>query len=250
VIDGLLTRPNDRDAAGPLPLVVSLHGGPSDAWSQSFVGRETQFGPLASLVAEGYAVLRCNVCGSTGYGPDFRRATAGAWGEQDAADVLAGIEALAARGLIDPDRVGLIGWSYGGFLAACLLSQSGRFRAAVVGAAMTDLVGYALGTDAPESIEAAFGGPLWESAARLLACSPAIRANRIRTPTLVVHGKLDRRVPVAQSIHFHRALQRVGCASELLVYPEVGHHPADPRVRRHLMRSMLDWFARYLPTAP
>ena len=245
-IEGLLTYPCAYEPGKRYPLLVSVHGGPSNAWTQFFPGMQSFYGPAAAFSARGYAVLRCNVRGSTGYGKAFRRLNYRDLGGKDAQDLLAGVDQVIALGVADPQRLGITGWSYGGFLTAATLTQTDRFRAAVIGAGMVDLVSYATGHDSPGYMPIHFGGEVWEVADLLLERSPITRIDRITTPVLILHGEEDQRVPVWQGYEFYNALIRRGCPAEMVVYPHTGHVPSDPKLLLDVMDRILAWMNAYL----
>jgi dipeptidyl aminopeptidase/acylaminoacyl peptidase len=183
-IEGLLTYPVGYEKGRRYPLLVSVHGGPANVWRQFFIGLQSFYGPIAAFASQGYAILRCNVRGSTGYGQAFRRGNYRDWGGMDVRDLLAGVDHVIGLGVADPKRLGITGWSYGGYLTAATLTQTGRFRAAVIGAGMVNLVSYALGHDSPDFLPAHFGGEVWEVADLLLDRSPITHVDRVTTPTL------------------------------------------------------------------
>ncbi|HSQ17839.1 MAG TPA: S9 family peptidase, partial [Anaerolineales bacterium] len=227
-IEGLLTYPPGYASGQRCPLLVSVHGGPANAWMQFFPGMQSFFGPAAALAGRGYAILRVNVRGSTGYGRAFRRGNYRDWGGKDLQDLLSGVDHVISLGVADPQRMGIVGWSYGGYLTAATLTQTGRFRAAVIGAGMVNLVSYAAGHDSPGFLPFHFGGEVWEVADLLFERSPIVHVDRVTTPTLILHGEDDQRVPVWQGYEFYNALTRSGCPVQMVVYPQTGHTPSNP----------------------
>lgn len=245
-IEGLLTYPVEYEQSQRYPLLVSVHGGPAIAWLQFFIGLQSFYGPIAAFASRGYAILRCNVRGSTGYGKAFRRGNYRDWGGRDVQDLLAGVDHVIALGIADPERLGITGWSYGGYLTAATLTQTGRFRAAVIGAGMVNLVSYALGNDSPDYLPSHFGGEVWEVADLLLERSPIIHADRVTTPTLILHGENDQRVPIWQGYEFHHALKRCGIPTRMVIYPRSGHVPSEPNLLLDIMERILAWMELYL----
>lgn len=246
-IEGLLTYPCDYETGKRYPLLVSVHGGPANAWTQFFIGMQSFYGQVAAFAARGYAVLRCNVRGSTGYGQTFRRGNYRDWGGKDAQDLLTGVDHVVDLGIADPQRLGIIGWSYGGYLTAATLTQTDRFRAAVIGAGMVNLLSYANGHDSPGFVPSHFGGEVWEVAELLLERSPIVHVDRVTTPTLILHGENDLRVPVWQGYEFYNALTRCGCPVQMVVYPGTGHTPADPKSLLDVMDRIQSWMEAYIP---
>ena len=240
-IEGLLTCPAAYLEGQRIPLLVSVHGGPANAWTQFFIGSQSFYGPIAAFSSLGYAILRCNVRGSTGYGKAFRQKNFRDWGGKDVQDLLAGVDHVINLGIADPERLAIIGWSYGGYLAAATITQTDRFKAAVIGDGMTDLVSYALGHDSPGFVTSYFGGEVWEVGDLLLERSPIVHADRVTTPTLILHGEDDQRVPLWQGYEFHNALQRCGCPTQMVVYPRTGHTPSTPKMLLDVMRRILSW---------
>ena len=245
-IEGLLTYPCDYESGKRYPLLVSVHGGPANAWLQFFIGMQSFYGPAAAFAAQGYVVLRCNVRGSTGYGQAFRRANYRDWGGKDVQDVLSGVDHVINLGVADSQRLGIMGWSYGGYLTAAVITQTERFRAAVIGDGMVDLVSYATGHDSPGFVPSHFGGEVWEVADLLLERSPIAHVDRVTTPTLILHGEDDQRVPIWQGYEFYNALTRRGCPTQMVVYPHTGHTPADPKSLLDVMERMLAWMNTYI----
>ena len=164
----------------------------------------------------------------------------------DVQDLLTGVDRVIHLGVADPERLGITGWSYGGYLTAATITQTRRFKAAVVGAGMTDLVSYAMGHDSPGFLPSHFGGEVWEVKDLLLDRSPVAHAGRVITPTLILHGENDRRVPVWQGVEFYNALKRRGIPTQMVVYPRTGHVPAEPKLLLDVMQRILEWMELYL----
>jgi len=245
-IEGLLTYPVGYETEKRYPLLVSVHGGPPIAWQQFFIGMQSFYGPIATFSARGYAILRCNGRGSTGYGKAFRHSIYRDFGGKDIQDLLAGVDHVISLGVADPERMGITGWSYGGYLTAATLTQTNRFKAAAIGAGMTNLVSYALGSDSPDYLPSQFGGEVWEVGDLLLERSPIAHADRVTTPTLLLHGEHDQRVPIWQSYEFHNALKRRGIPTQMAVYPRTGHVPSEPKLLLDVMERILAWMEIYL----
>ena len=245
-LEGLYTHPTHPGTTPP-PLLVELHGGPAVAADRQYLGALNYY-PLAVFGERGYALFQPNVRGSDGYGPQFRKAIRGDWGGVDFSDLQSGLDTLVARGLADPKRLGVMGWSYGGYLAAWAISHTDRFAAASIGAGITDLVSQAGSMDLPDFIPLYFGGEAYERFETLFDHSPLKYAASIRTPTLFQHGVSDERVPFTQSLELYTALSRLGVPTRLAAYPRSGHDVTEPALIRDLMARNLDWFARYVPT--
>lgn len=245
-LDGLVVLPPRSRERGPFPLVTFLHGGPYARYADASSLLE-QPSPQW-LAANGYAVFLPNPRGSLGRGPAFAHSVVGEVGGDEWTDVLAGIDLLVAEGVADPRRLGLIGWSHGGFLSAWGVSRSDRFKAAVVGAGIADwgmqVGGGDLGTQDGE-LAGSFG---WEGAGPHPhdLRSPISFASRIRTPVLILHGEEDSNVPLAQAVYLDRALRRYQVEHELVVYPREGHGIWERAHKLDVLRRTTAWFDRWL----
>lgn len=254
-LEGLYTHPvaseqeGREGQQGPPPLLVEIHGGPALVADRQYLGALDYY-PLAVFAERGYAIFRPNIRGSDGYGPAFRRANLGDWGGGDFADLESGIDALVTRGMADPERLGVMGWSYGGYLAAWAIGHTPRFKAASIGAGITDLVSQCGSMDLPDFIPLYFGGEAYERFETLFDHSPLKYAAAIKTPTLFQHGVSDERVPFTQSLELYTALSRLGVTTRLAVYPRSGHDVTEPALIRDLMARNLEWFMRFVPIVP
>ena len=240
-IEGLLLVP--RQGEQPYPLVVFVHGGPTGAWSWGFLPA----GAVGALLAqEGYAVLLPNPRGSAGRGQEFARANLGDMGGGDLQDILAGVEALVEDGLVDTDRVGVIGGSYGGFMASWAVTQTDRFAASIPMAAVTDWRSFHLTTNIGRFDELFLDADPYEVGGEYDARSPVVQAKGSKTPTLMVHGEEDLCVPVSQAQEMYQALIEAGCETELVLYPREGHGYIERDHQLDLWERVRDWFARHL----
>ncbi len=240
-IEGILAVPPGAPRDRPLPLMVFPHGGP-DSVSQLGFNSLVRF-----FAARGWAVLRPNYRGGTGYGFDFYAANRGRLGEIELVDVESGVDALVARGRADPARLVYGGWSWGGYLTAWTIGHTTRYRAAVAGAAVVDVVtAYAL-SDVNHGVAAQweFKGDPWRQWENFDRANPLRHLSSVRTPTLVLHGQADDRVSFTASQILYRALSDVGCEVELLAYPREPHGPREPAHVVHLLEAWADWYARH-----
>jgi dipeptidyl aminopeptidase/acylaminoacyl peptidase len=242
-LDGLLVLPPGRTRAdGPFPMITNVHGGPYDRWCDEF-GLHWAFGPQW-LAHAGYAVFLPNPRGGLGHGHDFAAAVAGAVGKDDWTDITTGIDLLVAEGVADPDRLGVAGWSQGGFMAAWAVGQTDRFAAAVVGAGIADW-GSQAGVGEWGRYDMALAGTAgWDGPGphRHDELSPISYASAARTPVLILHGEQDTNVPLGQAQYFHSALRHFGVEHEFVVYPREGHGLRERAHQIDVLRRVKAWF--------
>ena len=201
--------------------------------------------PTAAMAGLGYAVLFPMPRGGAGYGEAGQRAIVNAWGEADYKDIMAGVEHLVAQGIADPDRLGVMGASYGGYMTNWIVTQTSRFKAASSGASLSDLSDTFYLSEGGEFMIAYFKRP-WENREGYAAHSPLTFADRVTTPLLIQHGEADPRVPVAGAWKFYRTLKAMGKTVELEIYPRGGHVLREPMQQRERMRRNLEWFTRWI----
>lgn len=241
VLDGwFLAR---ADAKLPLPTVMFIHGGPFSSTGHAFRY------DLTMLAAAGLGVVFSNFRGSAGYGDAFSRAIMGDWGAKGFPDHMATVDAAIARGLADPQALGVWGPSHGGFATNWIIGHTDRFKAACAEAAICNQVSAYYVSDMPETIARELGGLPHEIPDIYRATSPLTYAHRARTPTLFIHGEQDLRCPITEAEQMHRALKDAGCVSELLRIPDCNHlgdsiGPLSARLAQN--RALLDWFTRHL----
>lgn len=221
------------------PLVVLVHGGPTGRWSDAF----EPWGQL--LAARGYAVLYPNVRGSTGYGHTFVEANRADWGGGDWKDVIAGVDAMIARGIADSTRMGIGGWSYGGYMAMWAVTQTNRFRASVAGAGMSDLASE-FGTENSALYDEWFFGTPYEHQNEFIESSPITFVRHARTPTLILQGENDTTDPIGQSQQFYRGLRKYNVPSDFVLYPREGHGIREQQHMLDLYTRVIDWYDRWL----
>ena len=240
-IDAIFTHPSTLKTEGPPPLIVNVHGGPSWAYSDDIGLFWTQ-----TLASAGFAVLRANIRGSWGRGVAFADAVVGDMGGKDFQDILRGIDYLIERGMVDGDRLGICGWSYGGFMTAWAVSQTTRFKAAVMGAGIADWHSFHAQSSLSDWDARYLKADQLDNPDVYRRWSPITYANRIVTPTLILHGEKDRDVPVNQSYTFHRALYDRGIPTELVVYPREFHGPRERDHMRDIEERTVHWFEQYV----
>lgn len=241
-IEAALLRPAGFDVKTKLPLVVLVHGGPTGRWEDSI----DAWGQL--LVARGYAVFYPNVRGSTGYGQKFVEMNRADWGGGDFKDVMAGVDDLIAKGIANPERLGIGGWSYGGYMAAWAATQTTRFKAAVSGAGMSDLISE-FGTEEGPAYDQWFWGTPYEKPEGFLNGSPVLYVKNAKTPTLILQGESDSTDPPGQSQELYRGLKHYGVATELVMYPREPHGLREAKHRVDMETRMVEWFDKYLKPA-
>jgi dipeptidyl aminopeptidase/acylaminoacyl peptidase len=239
-LEGILTTPPPlAKKQAPYKIVVYPHGGPH---SRSALGFDFT---VQLLAANGYAVFQPNFRVSSGYDQKFIDADRFDFGGGDMHDVLAGLDELIRQGVADKDRQFVYGVSYGGFLTCWMVGQTNRFKAAVAQNAVTDLTMMWSLSDLQSWTEWEFGGRPWQTPDRMRQHSPLTYADRVKTPTLILHAREDRRCPLPMGRAFHQALLANKTATQMVIYPGEGHGIRQPRHREDVLKRILDWFARY-----
>ena len=248
-VEGVLLTPPGYTPGQKVPLVVSAHGGPTAAHTNGFKGGTS---PGQSWASRGWAVLYPNPRGSTGYGEKFMRGNLKDWGGGDYRDIMTGVDALIQRGVVDSTQMAFEGWSYGGYLTSWVVSQTGRFKAAMMGAGLPSLLSMAGTTDIPGYISTFFDGvPQYDgslvnpSIKLYLERSAISYTDKVTTPLLMLHGGSDERVPIGQPMEFYRALKDRGKAAELVFYPREGHGFQEYYHQLDRMKREYEWLAKY-----
>jgi dipeptidyl aminopeptidase/acylaminoacyl peptidase len=243
-IEAALLKPPGYDSKSKLPLIAVIHGGPTGAWQDSI---ET-WGQL--LAARGYAVFYPNIRGSSGYGEKFIEMNRGDWGGGDYRDVMAGVDDLIARGIADPDKLAIGGWSYGGYMSEWAITQTTRFKAAVSGAGLSNLISE-YGTEEGPSYDEWFYGAPYEpdKVAGFLNSSPFVHLKNVKTPTLILQGDADPVDPPGQSQELYRGLKRYGVETELVVYPREPHGFHEEKHLLDRLNRILAWYDKHLKEA-
>lgn len=239
-IEGLLTKPIDSEGS-KLPLLLNPHGGPTGASVNTFNGT------VQVLAANGFAVLQPNFRGSTGKGLAFAQANKNTWGKGDYEDCMAGVDAMIARGLADPDRLGAFGWSYGGYMTFWILTQTDRFKAVSPGAGLTNIYSMYSQNDIQRYLRWFYSDKApWDATELYWDRSPMKYVNNVKTPTMIMHGQVDTRVPIAQAQEFYRALKERNVPVEFVVYPRENHGFTEPRHQMDRVQRYVRFFAKYL----
>jgi dipeptidyl aminopeptidase/acylaminoacyl peptidase len=245
--NGIVTYPPDFSSGQKYPLVLIIHGGPTAASLQTFAAN------AQIMAAKGWIVFQPNYRGSDQIGQVYQRAILNDAGAGPGRDVMAGVESLKSRGIVDTTRIAVSGWSYGGYMTSWLLGNYQGWRVAVAGAAVTDWMDqYNLG-DSNVRRGAAFGGSPWTDPKRMQAYidqSPITYASRIRTPTLVMTNTQDYRVTPTQSFKLYHALKDNGVPTKFIAYPIYGHNAPDPVRQRDVQRRWIEWIEHYFREPP
>jgi dipeptidyl aminopeptidase/acylaminoacyl peptidase len=244
-IEGVLALPPERRTDVRYPAVVVIHGGPMWAWWLGWHGTWHEW--ALALACRGFVVLLPNPRGSLGYGVGFARANFDDWGGGDFEDILAGADFLVDEGYADPDRIGICGWSYGGYMSAWAVTQTKRFAAAVVGAGVSNLYSFHGTTDVtPTFLEKYFREIAYLRPDAYRNHSAMNDVAGAETPTLILHGENDLRVPVGQAWELYRGLTQTGCTAELVVYPRETHGFSEIRHQIDAVDRIVEWFDRHL----
>ena len=248
-IEGTLIRPRGVNHGTPVPLFIQLHGGPAWQWEDRVNLSWHDWGQM--LASRGWAVLMPNPRGSTGYGSAFEKLLQDDVGGGESKDLIAAAEAMVERGIADPERLAIGGWSWGGYLTARTITQTNRFKAAVMGAGVSNLISDHGAGDIPDYNPLIQPGhpydeETWEAYA---AGTPVRQASKVSTPTLILHGDSDNRVHPTQGQEFYHALKRSGVPVRFVRYPREGHRINERAHQIDLMERIVDWLEKWVPSA-
>jgi dipeptidyl aminopeptidase/acylaminoacyl peptidase len=243
-IEGVLYTPSDFSMKKKYPLLVVIHGGPTGV-DQPIVNADRYY-PTERFVAKGALVLRPNYRGSAGYGEKFRALNVRNLGVGDYADVISGVDSLIAKGWVDKDRVGSMGWSQGGYISAFITASSDRFKAVSVGAGISDWMTYYANTDITPFTPQYLHATPWDDPEIYKKTSPISYIAKAKTPTLIQHGENDRRVPIPNAFELRQALEDHGVPVKMVVYKGFGHGITKPKQQRAVMEENEKWFAQYI----
>lgn len=244
-IEGVLVYPPDYPSGAPLPLIVQVHGGPKAHVTNTL----RSYYQHVVWAAEGYLVLQPNFRGSAGYGNAFAVANRRDIGGGDYRDIMAGVDYLIEQGLADPQRMGIMGGSYGGFMTNWAISQTDRFAAAISEFGMFSLITSTANSEIARWELEYLGANYWEEPEIYRRCSPSTYIDRIRTPTLILHGDNDNNTFISNSKEMYHALRTRGVPVQFVHYPREGHGLREPNHKLDEMRRCLAWFDRYLKGA-
>lgn len=243
-IEGVLWKGEDFDPTKRHPLLVVIHGGPAGISLPTLIASYVY--PLQQWIAKGAVILMPNYRGSAGYGEAFRSLNVRNLGVGDAWDVLSGVDYLVEEGIADPERIGAMGWSQGGYISAFLTTSSDRFRAISVGAGISNWMTYYVNTDIHPFTRHYLQGDPWNDPEIYAKTSPMTYILEAKTPTLIQHGENDRRVPIPNAYELYQGLQDVGVETRLIVYKEFGHGISKPKERLAAVWHNWQWFARHI----
>jgi dipeptidyl aminopeptidase/acylaminoacyl peptidase len=243
-VEGVLLKPVGFAGGKRYPTLVVAHGGPAGAYVNGFRLGGLEGGQV--WAGKGWAVFYPNPRGSSNYGQKTLAANVNDWGGGDFKDIMTGVDALVARGIADPDKLAHIGWSYGGYMTAWTITQTTRYKAAMVGAGLTNMWSMYGTNDIPSVLIAYFGGiPNKQTLPLYLDRSAMTHIDKATTPTLILHGANDERVPTGQAYELYRGLKDRGKATELVFYPREGHGIAEYYHQKDRLQRIYDWVTKY-----
>jgi dipeptidyl aminopeptidase/acylaminoacyl peptidase len=252
-IEGILMKPAGYDPSRKYPLLVVIHGGPTGADTAVRTADRTY--PVERFAAKGALILKPNYRGSAGYGEKFRSLNVRNLGLGDYQDVISGVDALVAKGMVDKDRVAAMGWSQGGYISAFITTYSDRFKAVSVGAGISDWATYYVNTDIHPFTRQYLKATPWDDPEIYRKTSPITYVNHAKTPTLIQQGDQDKRVPPPNAFELYQALKDRGVPVKLILYRGFGHPIDKPKQQRAVMEHNYEWFSKYIwgediPAAP
>ncbi|MCL2497432.1 MAG: S9 family peptidase [Symbiobacteriaceae bacterium] len=240
-VEGFIIKPKGYIEGKPVPTILDVHGGPTGVFNRNFT-------PAHQMMAHaGYAVLYINPRGSTSYGTKFTQGILGDWGGDDFLDIMAGVDVAIAKGIADPERIGITGWSYGGYMTYWAVSQTNRFKAAVGGAGISNVYTMfgcsVLGVSYDEPL---MGGPAFDLEELYMSRSAIRHVRKVETPLMMLHGDSDINCPLEQSTQYYTALKRLGKEATLVRYPGQPHGLGVPSYQLDRWQRTMGWFGHYL----
>ena len=244
-VQGWLLPPPNLDPSKRYPMVVVVHGGPAGAADADWPSRWP-----ATLPSQGYFVFLPNPRGSFGFGEAFAEANVKDFGGGDLADILAGVDEVLKVAPVDPRRLGITGWSYGGYMAMWAVTQTDRFAAAVAGAGIASWQSYYGQNKIDTWMLPFFGASVYDDPKVYAKSSPIEFIRKAKTPTLVLHGERDSEVPTPQGYEFWHALKTLGVPTRLVIYADEGHSITRPENKRDIVKRSAAWFDEYLGSDP
>lgn len=244
-VEGLLTYPVNYKSGQKCPLILNIHGGPAGVFVQTYTGAGAVY-PIQAFAQQGYAVLRPNPRGSSGYGKDFRFANYNDWGYGDFEDDMSGVDKVISMGVAHADSLVICGWSYGGYMTSFAVTRTNRFKAASVGAGVTNLMSFVGTADIPSFLPDYFGGEYWDQLASYEKHSAVFNVKNVKTPSQVIHGERDIRVPPSQGFEYYTAMKRLGVPTEMITYPRTPHGVQEPKFIQDIGERIIVWFNKQL----
>jgi dipeptidyl aminopeptidase/acylaminoacyl peptidase len=249
LIEGVLHKPADYDPKRKYPLLVKIHGGPTGVSQPRFLPNDYAY-PVQAFLEKGALVLEPNYRGSAGYGAKFRALNVRNLGVGDMWDVMSGVDSLIAKGMVDPNKLGAMGWSQGGYISAFLTTHTDRFKAISVGAGISDWSTYYVSTDITPFTPQYLGATPWDDPQIYAKTSPITTIRQAKTPTLIQHGSADHRVPVPDAFELYRGLLDQHVDARLILYTGFGHGIDKPKSALALVQANLDWFSHFIWNEP
>ncbi|HSB12308.1 MAG TPA: S9 family peptidase, partial [Blastocatellia bacterium] len=243
-IEGILVYPIDYEPGKRYPLITSIHGGPEGAYQLAFMASYSEAPHI--YAARGYASFFPNFRGSSNYGAEFASANVGDLGGGDYQDIMSGVDYLIERGIADPARLAIKGYSYGGYMAGWIIGHTDRFKAAVFGAGLSNAISYYSQGDIQYQRETLHQGTPWRNNQNMLERSPVFYLQNANTPSLIYQGEKDERVPLPQSLETYMGLKKAGVPAQLVIYPREGHGLREPKHQLDKMRREMEWIDRYI----
>ena len=246
-IEGVLRKPSHFDPAQKYPLVFVVHGGPT--WfSADYLlnGEDMRFYPSLQFNLKDILVLKPNYRGSAGRGQAFEELNVNNLGVGDLWDVESAVDHLVGLGWVDPEKVGCMGWSQGGYISAFVGLHSEKFKAVSVGAGISDWYTYHISNDIPDFTRDYLSGSPFRDRALYEKTAPISNLSKAKTPMLIQHGSDDRRVPLSNATELYRGLREMGVPVELFIFPGMGHLITKPRENHAVMYQNLNWFSHHL----
>lgn len=252
-IEGLLTKPANYDPKKKYPLYLMVHGAPH-CWTEHYLGGCDEVWPrmfdpttcFGAILRQGFIIFQPNFRGSTGYGKDFQMANVGDWGGKDYQDVMAGVDCLIKQGIADEAHMAVGGWSYGGFMTSFIIGHDARFKAAVAGVGVYNIISMFGTSDIPELLKKNLGCYFWDNFDLYWQRSPLAHVKDIHTPLLLLHGGDDMRSPASQSSELYQALRLQHKSVRMLIIPNEGHVPADPSRAWAAIEAVSEWLTKAL----
>ena len=243
-IEGVLSLPHDFDKSKKYPLLVVIHGGPT--WASFPIQVFNKLYPIEQFVEKGFIVLEPNYRGSSGYGRKFLKANYKNLGIGDYEDVISGVDSLIEKGIVDNNKIGVMGWSQGGYISAFCSTYSDRFKAISVGAGISNWITYYVNTDIHHFTRMYLGDTPWNNEEIYKKTSPMTYIKSACTPTLIQHGEKDTRVPVPNAYELYQGLKDIGVETELVIFKGMNHAPIKPGLNRAIMEQNFRWFNHHV----